>query len=101
MKINRKEVREIVSRLYTLNETKRLMEREIDILKTGLRDLMGESAVLSTGDYVVVRTQRSRKDLNKVALEHDLGPSVYLKYLRVSVYEAMEIKKAAIVKEAL
>lgn len=74
-----------------LGAIKNLEAREKE-LKEKLKNLMGQSLILEAGNYSVIRDVRNRKDLDRVALEHDMGHEFVEKYSKRSSYECMSVR---------
>lgn len=91
---------DLVSKLNVIIETRKILEKDEKALKEKIRLLMGEESTLIAGDLVVLRSIRTRKDLDKVAIMHDLGNDFFNKYNKSSQFEVMEIKRTALSKEA-
>lgn len=75
-------------------ERKKAESREKEI-KEYLRSEMGDELVLEAGEYCVVRKCKTRRDLDKTAIQHDLGPEFFKKYEKLTEYETMEITAVA------
>lgn len=91
---------DLVSKLNVIIETRKILEKDEKALKEKIRLLMGEESTLIAGDLVVLRSIRTRKDLDKVAIMHDLGNDFFNKYNKSSQFEVMEVKRTALSKEA-
>ena len=78
-------------------ETQELV-RELQKQQKEMRDIIirqMDKAVKSEGDYVAVLTEAERKSLDKKALLEDHGAEFVDEYTKLTVYQKLEIKKAA------
>lgn len=82
----------LVKKLHALIETRKIAEKEEKEIKAELKMIMGDDSTLEAGGLIVLRSERSRKDLDKDQLSEDMGQEFIAKYTKVSHYEIMEVK---------
>lgn len=92
MKTTKASIIDMVNQLSEMRETKKAIEKSEQILKTALKDFMGNNSSLEVGNYVVLIEARSREDLDKKALLIELGSETLAKFTKKSVYEILTIK---------
>lgn len=83
---------DLVARLAEIIEARKHAEKLEKDLKKEVKEIMGKDLTLEAGEFCVILSLRTRKDLNKVALEHDHGHAFVTKYTTLSSYEVLEVK---------
>ena len=78
--------------LFEVRESLKRLQKEEASLKAVLAPLMSQSVEVC-GDYVVVKDQRSRTDLDKDKLARDLGPRALEPYLRRTDFEVISVRR--------
>lgn len=86
---------DLVSRLSKVIEARRSLDKEEQEIKVRLKATMYEmdTKVLAAGDYVMVISDRIRKDLDKDMVKLLLGNN-YDDCIKESAYQIFEVKKA-------
>ena len=95
MKTNSEKSIQLVKLYYLTCQKRKELEKLESQTKELIREVMGEDATLIAGDYVVIREVRTRTDLDKKALEIELG-SKLKEFQKVSQYETMTVKLSVI-----
>ncbi len=85
---------EMVTKLFEVIEARKVAEKLEKDLKTQIKAVMGEDAILNAGDFCVVIETRNRTDLDKTAIAHDMGTEFITKYSKRSEYEILSVKSA-------
>ena len=76
-------------------EARKAIEKAEKSLKDKIKEVMGDNLLLEAGNYAVAIKERSRRDLDKDALSHDMGVEFINKYTKVTSYDVMEVNKIA------
>lgn len=82
----------LVAELAHINESRKALEKQEKGIKDEIKSFMGSESLLEAGNYCVLLEQRTRSDLNKDALLHDLGREFIDKYSKKTSYEILSIK---------
>lgn len=83
-----------VAELFAIIEQRKALEKAEKALKSDIKAVMGSALNLDAGLYAVIISERSRSDLDKTALEHDMGHDFIVKYSKRTSYEILEVKPA-------
>ncbi|MEW5759297.1 MAG: hypothetical protein AB1779_00855 [Candidatus Thermoplasmatota archaeon] len=78
---------------YKLTEQKRKLEKDIEELKKAILIAMGESESLIEGDYIAVREERERTDIDKDRIKFYLTEEQWNKITRKTSYQVLTVKK--------
>lgn len=92
MNTKSKDTVELVKMLASVIEVRKEAEKREKILKAQVKELMGSELVLTAGNHVVVIESRTRTDLDKDAIMHDMGQAFFTKYSTKSSYDIMSVK---------
>lgn len=82
----------LINELNLIIEQRKANEKREKMIKDELRQIMGDDLTLVCEQFVVIRSNRSRKDLDKAAIVQDYGLDFIEKYSKTSTYEIMEVK---------
>lgn len=86
----------IISLTAKYEETKAMqktLEESLKTMRESLLAAMGDEATAKAGEYLLLRSERTRTDLDKKALLQALGADL-AQYEKKSSYEILEVKKA-------
>lgn len=83
---------QLVTELYQICQERKKLDKLEKELKTKVKEIMSEDNILDVGPYLVVISQRSRTDIDKDGLMHDLGLETLRKYLKFTSYDVLEVK---------
>jgi len=83
---------ELVQTLVSLIEQRKESEKLERMLKDQIREIMGRELILEAGKFCVTISERTRRDLDKEAISHDMGQDFLAKYTKHSAYEIIEVK---------
>ena len=86
----------IISLTAQYEETKAIqksIEESLKTMRESLLAAMGDEASAKAGEYLLLRSERIRTDLDKKALLQALGSDL-AQYEKKSSYEILEVKKA-------
>lgn len=86
---------QLVARLNEVIEMRRALEKEEAVLKSEIKGMMKDVNVMEAGHFMVLLSERTRKDLDKQMLAHDFGAEFFNKYERPTTYQILEIKPVA------
>lgn len=91
----KKETIALVERMAEISEAMKDMSEEYATIKTHLKSLMAEmdTNVLGAGRYVMIISNRFRKDLNKELVQALLGER-YKDCITTAEYQTFEVKKS-------
>lgn len=93
----------MVKNLAMLSQARKDAEQSEKELKERIKRKMGSELVLEAGGWVVVISQRTRKDLDKEAISHDHGMDFLKQYTKNTTYDVLELKpviRAIVLDEA-
>jgi predicted phage-related endonuclease len=92
-KISSKKVVETVKEFQAIKKQMSEMEATMKELRASLKEALGDESSALVGEFLVLVSERTRKDVDKDALQKELGDA-FDKFLKVSSYEILEVKKA-------
>ena len=92
MKTQAQDKLEVVAQLANVIEMRKQLEKQEKTLKDQVKAWMENEAFLEAGQFFVTMDIRNRSDLDKDALQHDMGHEFVLKYTKVSSYSVMSVK---------
>jgi bifunctional ADP-heptose synthase (sugar kinase/adenylyltransferase) len=79
--------------LSELIEKRKELEKVEKEIKEFFKAIIGNEGVLLAGDYMILISERSRKDVDKKSLAAELGER-YSQFEKESSYQIVEVKRA-------
>ncbi len=89
-----------VNELALIIEERKRLDKFEKLIKADLKEIMGDDATLDAGNWLVLISARSRKDFDKDAIMHDMGPEWVMAHQKTVSYEIVEVKAKARVELA-
>lgn len=78
---------------YKLSEQRKKLEKEIEELKKNILIAMGESETLIEGNYIAVREERERTDIDRDMLKLHITEEIWNRIAKKSKYQVLTVKK--------
>lgn len=91
--IKNEKIIELAKRFDEARALEKSIQTELKTMRESLIAAMGDEASAKVGELLLILSERSRTDLDKKALQADLGDKL-AKYERQSSYRILEIKQA-------
>jgi predicted phage-related endonuclease len=82
---------EMIKKFYELDQEIKELQAMAKTTKAMIKDLLDHEST-QAGEYLVLFDERTRKDLNKKALQEYLGEE-YDDFIKESSYETMSVKR--------
>lgn len=83
----------VVERYESLKSSQAAIEKEMKVLREELIGALGGENSMLAGQFLIILSQVTRTDLDKKALQQDLGDKLH-DYEKKTTYEKLEVKKA-------
>lgn len=81
----------MVAELAEVIRLRKEFEKREKELKDQVKSYMGSNLFLEAEGFMVILKDRSRRDLDKDAIMHDLGVQFFKDYERETTYQIMEV----------
>lgn len=83
----------LTAKYEEMKATQKVIEESLKTMRESLLAAMGDEDTAKAGEFLLLRSERVRIDLDKKALLQALGSDL-AKYEKKSSYEILEVKKA-------
>lgn len=93
-----KEMIKLAKELYEAIQARKAAELVENLLKLQVKNLIGSDNLLIAGHYFVTVEQRTRTDLDRDAIMHDMGHEFFIKYHVKRTYEIISVRPIAMTK---
>ena len=92
-KITREKTVLLVSDFHSMREASKKLDTAMATIRAELMAALGEDSSALVGDFILLVSEKTRTDLDKAALQSELGERLK-EFQKRSTYKTLEVKKA-------